>query len=94
MKKNQAYKIRKSDAKRQYDDYEYYYADDFLWDIETGKMYISMYGIDIETLDTAQITSKFIVEADKFNDYFYDDDSVLDSDWLYEKAVSLESEDK
>lgn len=94
MKKNQAYKAKREKIHRMHNFYEYYYADDFLHDIETNKMYISMIGINTDNLEFSQIFSRLIVDSDKFEEYFYDDLSVLNSNWLDLKLRLLEKDEK
>ena len=51
----------------------FYYADDFYKDVTTNKLVISMIGVNLETMEMAQLFDKFIVPSELFSEYFYDD---------------------
>ena len=52
---------------------DFYYADDFYKDLVSGKLYITMIGVNLETMEMAQLFDKFIVPSELFSEYFYDD---------------------
>lgn len=87
MLKNQVYKIRE-DKRTSSMISEYYYADDFYFDWNTREVMITVVGINIETLETAQMLDKFIMNEKTFEEVFYEE-AVMNSQQIRDKADEI-----
>lgn len=73
MTKCNIYKMKEEVADKIIVFSDFYYAEDFYTDLVTGKLYITMIGVNLETMEMAQIFDKFVVPSELFAEYFYDE---------------------